>query len=517
MATPDTHVIKRALLSVSDKTGLIELAKKLEEHNIEIFSTGGTYKALNDAGIKVKTVSELTGYPEILDGRVKTLHPIVHAGLLADLGEESHIAQMKEHKLESIDLLVVNLYPFEKTLNNPNSTHPELIENIDIGGPTMLRSSAKNYKWTAVVVNPDRYPELIDFLDNNDCMIPESYRALLAGEVFAHTSRYDTLISIYFNKYNKIEIPDTFTVTGNLAQSLRYGENPHQKAALYGDFFKIFDKLHGKELSFNNILDINAASQLILEFEEPACAIIKHTNPCGAAIGVSLSDAYNKAFATDNVSPFGGIIAMNRIVDKETAETIHGLFTEVLIAPQFTEDALELLTKKKDRRLIVADFDKMRAAIQLDIRSVTGGILVQEADKLLIDENALKVVTKRKPTPEELEAMMFGWKICKHVKSNAIVYTGRDRTLAIGAGQMSRVDSSRIAVEKAKLNGLDLKGSVICSDAFFPFADGVLQAVEAGATAVIQPGGSVRDEEVIKAADEHGLAMIFTGMRHFRH
>ncbi len=511
-----THKIKTALLSVSDKTGLIELAQELSACGIEIFSTGGTAAAIRGAGIEVKSVSELTGFPEILGGRVKTLHPAIHSGLLADLGNTEHIKQMAEHNLKSIDLLVVNLYPFEKTLQNENSTHQDLIENIDIGGPAMLRASAKNYKWTAVVVNPARYAEIIDFIKASGT-IDEDYRAKLAAEVFSHTAAYDSMIANYLNKYTKTDNPEKLTLSSPLAQTLRYGENPHQKAALYGNFNDIFKQLHGKELSFNNIVDINAASNLILEFDEPALAIIKHTNPCGVALGNNLREAFAKALATDNVSPFGGIIVVNRKIEVEDAEAMHSMFTEVIIAPDFSEDALSLLTKKRDRRLIAVDMKALANAIQMDIRSVAGGLLVQDADKIDLLDSELKVVSKRAPSDSEMKAMRFAWKVCKHVKSNAIVYTDSERTLAIGAGQMSRVDSSRIAVEKAKINKLDLKGSVIASDAFFPFDDGIRFAAEAGATAIIQPGGSVRDEEVIKTVDELNLAMVFTGIRHFKH
>lgn len=516
MYNPSEHKIKTALISVSDKTGLVEFAKELAGLGIQIFSTGGTSKAIREAGIEVKSVSELTGYPEILGGRVKTLNPVVHAGLLADLGNEEHIRQMTEHNLESIDLVVVNLYPFEKTLQNVNSTHQELIENIDIGGPAMLRASAKNYKWTAVVVNPARYNEIVEFI-KTDGAIPVDYRSKLAAEVFSHTAAYDSMIAGYFNEYIENAIPEKLNMSFSLAQTLRYGENPHQKAALYGNFNNIFKQIHGKELSFNNILDMNAASGLILEFDEPALAIIKHTNPCGVALGENLRDAFAKALATDNVSPFGGIIAVNREIGIEDAEAMHSMFTELIIAPKFTDEALALLTKKKDRRLITVDLGLLDSSIKKDFRSVAGGVLIQDADRIGLNDNDLKVVSKRMPTPDEMKALKFAWKICKHVKSNAIVYTDSERTLAIGAGQMSRVDSSRIAVEKAKLNNLDLKGSVIASDAFFPFDDGVRYAADAGVTAVIQPGGSVRDEEVIKAADELNLAMVFTGIRHFKH
>lgn len=512
----DSYKISTALISVSDKTGIVEFAKQLNELGIEIYSTGGTAKTLKDEKIPVKSITELTEFPEILDGRVKTLHPTIHAGLLAKLDNGEHIAQLNKHDIKSIDLLVVNLYPFEETLAK-GANHEDLIENIDIGGPAMLRAAAKNYKWTAPVVNPLRYNEIINILLDKDCRLPESYRAELAQEVFEFTSYYDSLIAIYLRDFNKKELPDKLSLPMITSQKLRYGENPHQSGWLYGHYSKIFTQLHGKELSYNNIIDIDAASKLILEFETPALAIIKHTNPCGVGLGKNLSEAYRKAFATDTISPFGGIIVMNRTLDLETAETLHSLFSEVIIAPEFTNDALELLKKKKDRRLITTDFDLMRTSLKYELKSVTGGYLIQTADLKLFDESNLKVVTKRQPTKEEYEAMMFGWKVAKHVKSNAIVYSLSDRTLGIGAGQMSRVDSSRIAVEKAKMMNLNLKGSAIASDAFFPFPDGVLEAAKAGATAVIQPGGSVRDEEVIQAADENNMTMIFTGMRHFKH
>ncbi|MFA7625992.1 MAG: bifunctional phosphoribosylaminoimidazolecarboxamide formyltransferase/IMP cyclohydrolase [Candidatus Kapaibacterium sp.] len=517
MKSSENHKIKKALISVSDKDGIVDFCKSLDELGIEIYSTGGTAKLLTDNQINVKSVSELTKFPEILDGRVKTLHPAVHAGLLADLGKEEHLRQLVQHSLESIDLLVVNLYPFEETLKNENSTHEELIENIDIGGPTMLRAAAKNYKWTVPVINPKRYNEVLTFLKEKDLSIPEKFRAVLAGEVFAYTAYYDSLIAGYLNKYNSQEIPDILTIPLVKEYDLRYGENPHQKATLLGNFSSLFKKLHGKELSFNNIIDINAASQLILEFDEPACAIIKHTNPCGVAIGANLKEAWERAFETDKSSPFGGIVAFNGKVDAELAETIHSIFLELIIAPDFSAEALDILTKKKDRRLIECNLEKVGKSIVHDIRSVAGGFLLQSADKELIDENNMRVVSERQPTKQELKALMFAWKVVKHVKSNAIVYTTDNRTLAIGAGQMSRVDSSRIAVQKAELMNLDLIGSVVASDAYFPFADGLTMAVSAGATAVIQPGGSVRDEEVIQEANKNNIAMIFTNMRHFRH
>jgi phosphoribosylaminoimidazolecarboxamide formyltransferase / IMP cyclohydrolase len=518
MKTPDTHKIKRALISVSDKAGIAEFAQKLHNLGIEIFSTGGTAKLIRSNDIPVKDVSELTGFPEVMDGRLKTLHPIVHGGLLAELNKDSHLEQMKEHGIDSIDMLIVNLYPFEETLKKEGSTHEDIIENIDIGGPTMLRAAAKNYLWTAPVVNPTCYDNIIKLLEAKDCTIPEDARLELADEVFAHTAYYDSIISEYLRKKINNKQPKTLTVPMQKLSELRYGENPHQMAMLYGrNFDDIFQKLHGKDLSYNNIMDIDAAAKLILEFDETACAIIKHTNPCGAAIGKDLSDAYNKAFATDNVSPFGGIIIVNETLDLKSAETMNGIFTELIIAPEFSEEALELLMKKKNRRLITFNADLLRQSLGYDMKTVAGGFLYQKTDTILVDDTKLKVVTEKQPTEAEMDAMMFAWKICKHVKSNAIVYTANDRTLGIGAGQMSRVDSARIAVAKSKLMEIDLKGSVCASDAFFPFADGVEQAVEAGATCIIQPGGSVRDQEVIDAANVAGVAMVFTGMRHFRH
>lgn len=516
MIKSDNYKIKRALISVSDKNGIVDFAKELSNLGIEIYSTGGTSKLLKDNNINVKSVSDLTGFPEILDGRVKTLHPIIHAGLLAQLDKESHLAQLKEHNIDSIDLLVVNLYPFEETINKTDD-HEVIVENIDIGGPTMIRAAAKNYQWTAVVVNPKRYSEILDYLKNNDMAIPEKYRAELAGEVFSHTAYYDSLISGYFCKYNHVELPDETGVPLKKSQELRYGENPHQKAALYGDFNKVFKQLHGKELSYNNIIDIDSASKTIIEFEEPSVVIVKHTNPCGVGSAATLKEAYEKAFATDTESPYGGIIAVNRPLDIDTATILDKIFTEVVIAPEFTPEALELLLKKKNRRLITAQLDSIRKSLSYEVKSVTSGYLMQEVDVKMVSESDLKVVTNRAPSKEEIKAMMFGWKVVKHVKSNAIVYAKADRTIGVGCGQMSRVESARIAADKAKMMNLDINGSAMASDAYFPFADGLLEAVKIGITAVIQPGGSIRDEEVIKAANENNVAMVFTGNRHFRH
>lgn len=519
MNNPSTHQIKTALISVSNKENIVGFAKELNSLGIEIYSTGGTKKTLEDSGLKIHSVSELTNFPEIMNGRVKTLHPGVHAGLLADLGKEEHINQLEEQGLQSIDLLVVNLYPFEETLKK-DAPHDEMIENIDIGGPAMLRAAAKNYKWTAVCTNPAHYNDIIVKLRNNNSCIDEDFRKHLAGEVFNHTANYDTLIGNYFEKVNGLDFPEKINISFKKEQSLRYGENPHQSAALYGNINDIFNKLHGKELSYNNIIDIDSAARLINEYKEetnPVVAIIKHTNPCGVGKGKTLIEAYDNAFATDTISPFGGIIAINKSLDAKFAEKIHSMFTEVLIAPDFSDEALEILSKKKDRRLIKLDYSRLDTNLNKEYKSVLGGLLVQDSDKSLVNSEMLKVVSKREPSDEEWEALMFNWKVCKHVKSNAIVYGNKDRTLGIGAGQMSRVDSSRIALEKAKLMNLDLKGSVLASDAFFPFADGVEYALNAGCTAIIQPGGSVRDDEVIEAADKGNIAMIFTGERHFKH
>lgn len=514
-----------ALISVSDKTGIVEFATQLHSLGVTILSTGGTATTLVNAGIPVTKVADVTGFPEILDGRVKTLHPKIHGGLLGVPSLAQHVAQMAEHGIEKIDLAVINLYPFEQTLARAGATDAEIIENIDIGGPAMVRAAAKNFEHTCVVVNPSRYAEIIGLLTATDTSkpitsaaeVPMATKRALALEAFSHTAQYDARISGYFANTTNTMFPIETAAPMRLDIPLRYGENPHQQAALYGRFTKIFTTLHGKELSYNNILDIDASAKLCSEFTQPTVCIFKHTNPCGVAQGSTLVDAWDAAFATDTVSPFGGIVCVNREVTLEFAEHIHSIFTEVIIAPSFTADALERLTKKKDRRLVTINTELFTSAQAMDMRSVTGGLLLQQADVLLTAPGGLNVVTERKPTQPELDAMEFAWKVAKHVKSNAIVYALADRTLAIGAGQMSRVDSARIAVQKARDAGLSLDGCAVASDAFFPFADGLLQAAEAGATCVIQPGGSVRDAEVIQAANENNLAMVFTGMRHFRH
>lgn len=517
---------KNALISVSDKTGLVPFARGLVESlGFRLFSTGGTARLLREEGIDVTDVSDLTGFPEIMEGRVKTLHPKVHGGLLCRRDKEEHLAQANEQGIGMIDLVVVNLYPFEETVAKPGVSEEDAIENIDIGGPSMLRSAAKNFDSVTVVCDPADYGEVLASLESPPVDGGRALRRRLARKVYRRTSEYDRAITEYLEKTEPGEEPDLDALSGfgkefrlemPLVQKLRYGENPHQQAALFGSFSEAFEQLQGKDLSFNNIIDISAAAYLIGEFEKPTVAILKHTNPCGVASSMDLLDAWEKAFATDRQAPFGGIIVANQTVTGELAEVISSIFCEVIIAPDFSREALERFGKKKNLRLIVARAG-LRADSLQDLRSVAGGVLVQDRDQKKLLPNACSVVTRRQPTDEEWAAMFFGWKVVKHVKSNAIVYAGAEHTLGIGAGQMSRVDSSRIAVWKAGEAGLSLKGSVIASDAFFPFADGLAAAAEAGATAAIQPGGSVRDEEVIAAANERDMAMVFTGVRHFRH
>ncbi|MGA3265269.1 MAG: bifunctional phosphoribosylaminoimidazolecarboxamide formyltransferase/IMP cyclohydrolase [Verrucomicrobiota bacterium] len=513
--------IQRALLSVSDKTGLVPFAQILAAAGVELISTGRTAKTLRDAGLAVKDVSEHTGFPELLDGRVKTLHPKVHGGLLFIRGNESHEAAIKAQGIAPIDLVVVNLYPFEQTVAKPEVSLREAIENIDIGGPSMLRSAAKNHDSVTVVVEPADYAEVAGQIrDHGDTTL--ELRRRLAAKVFARTAAYDAAIAAHLAKTFQAQsegLPHALFIHAPLAQGLRYGENPHQAAALYGHFREYFQQLHGKELSYNNILDLTAAANLIAEFsgDPPTLAILKHTNPCGVGQGNHLREAWDKAFATDRQAPFGGIIAVNRPLDGPCAEVIAEIFSEVIVAPDFLPEALAMLQKKKNLRLL--KWLKSPAAAQLwDVRSVgADSFLLQQRDVKPTGRADLKIVTKRTPTEAEFNAMLFGWRVVKHVKSNAIVYVGPDRTLGVGAGQMSRVDASRIAVWKAGEAGLPLRGSVVCSDAFFPFPDGLIAAAEAGATAAIQPGGSVRDAEVIAAADQRNMAMAFTGTRHFRH
>ena len=505
--------ITRALISVSDKTGIAAFARALERQGVDIISTGGTAELLRKEKIPVREISSFTAFPEVLDGRVKTLHPRVHGGLLYKRGNAKHEAEARECGFEPIDIVVVNLYPFEATIAKPDVELSEAIENIDIGGPSMIRSAAKNYESVTVVVDPADYDAVLENMRDNKGETTLKLRERLAIKAFVRTANYDRAISSFLNKEQTTDA--SFSLTLPLAMRLRYGENPHQSGALYGDFDNYFEKLHGKELSFNNILDISAATNLIAEFEEPTVAILKHTNPCGVGSDADLRKAWDKAFATDKQAPFGGIIICNRPFSEPLAKVIREIFSEVIVAPDFEGEARAILQKKKNLRLIRLKTPATQARPTVDVRLVCGGVLVQDAD--IAEETKANVVTKRRPTKTELKGMLFGWRVVKHVKSNAIVYAKTDRTLGVGAGQMSRIDASRIAIWKAKEAGLSLKGSAVASDAFFPFPDGLIAAAEAGATCAIQPGGSVRDDEVIAAANERNMAMIFTGVRHFRH
>jgi phosphoribosylaminoimidazolecarboxamide formyltransferase / IMP cyclohydrolase len=521
-------VIKRALVSVSDKTGIVDFCRELSLLGVEIFSTGGTLKSLQDAGIAAASISNITGFPEIMDGRVKTLHPKIHGGLLAVRENADHVKQAMENGISFIDLVVVNLYPFEATVAKPDVTFEDAIENIDIGGPSMLRSAAKNNESVTVVTDSADYALVLREMQANKGATKRTTRLTLALKVFELTSRYDRAIASYLAGAvggAESEAAAKMTVSLERELDMRYGENPHQSAGLYRltdengtrSFGDYFEKLHGKELSYNNMLDIAAAVTLIEEFrgEEPTVVIVKHTNPCGVAQATTLAEAYRRAFSTDTQAPFGGIIAFNRPLDMEAAKAVNEIFTEILIAPAFEDGVLEMLMKKKDRRLV----QQTRALPKggWEFKSTPFGMLVQERDSKIVAKEDLTVVTKRQPTEEEVADMMFAWKICKHIKSNTILYVKNRQTFGVGAGQMSRVDSSKIARWKASEVNLDLHGSVVASDAFFPFADGLLAAAEAGVTAVIQPGGSIRDNEVIEAADANNLAMVFTGMRHFKH
>ena len=521
-------VIRRALISVSDKTGLLEFAQFLAKRNVEILSTGGSAKALRDAGVMVKDVSDHTGFPEIMDGRVKTLHPKIHGGVLAIRGNQEHEKAMQDHQIEPIDLVVVNLYPFEETVKK-GAPFEECVENIDIGGPAMIRAACKNFAHVAVVVEPADYARVMKDMEENNGATSDSLRFALSGAALARTGSYDSAIANWMAEQRGEPFPAKKLIAGSLKQTLRYGENPHQTAALYVDGsdrpgIATARLIQGKELSYNNVSDADAAFDLVSELAEPAVAIIKHANPCGVAIGDSIEKAYLRALACDPVSAFGGVIAINRPLDGATAREIVKLFTEVVIAPSADEDAVAAFATKQNLRLLLTGGVLDPKEASMTVKSIGGGFLFQSRDNGYIKESDLKVVTKRQPTAAELEDMIFAFRICKHVKSNAIVYAKNGATVGIGAGQMSRVDSSRIAAwksreaaEKAKLAQPETVGSVVASDAFFPFSDGLIAATEAGATAVIQPGGSIRDEEVIAAADAAGLAMVFTGMRHFRH
>jgi phosphoribosylaminoimidazolecarboxamide formyltransferase / IMP cyclohydrolase len=518
--------ITRALISVSDKTGIVDFSRELAGYGVEILSTGGTAKLLRDAGLAVKDVSEFTGFPEMLDGRVKTLHPKVHGGLLGMRGNPEHVATMQKHGIEPIDMVVVNLYPFEATVAKEGCTLEEAIENIDIGGPTMLRSAAKNNADVTVLVDHADYRAVLDEMRATGGSVARETNFGLAVKVYQHTSAYDGAISNWLGRKlgaEDADFPPTLTFQYSKAQAMRYGENPHQKAAFYVErdvreaSIATARQLQGKELSYNNIADTDAALECVKQFPEgPACVIVKHANPCGVALGATIREAYERAWSTDSESAFGGIIAINRELDVETAQAIvERQFVEVIIAPRVSPAAVEVVAAKKNVRLLECGEWPATPAQRPEFKRVNGGILVQETDLALYD--SLKVVTRRTPTETEMIDLLFTWRVAKFVKSNAIVYGKGGMTIGVGAGQMSRVNSARIAAIKAEHAGLDIKGAVMASDAFFPFRDGLDNAAAVGITAVIQPGGSMRDEEVIKAADEHGIAMVFTGMRHFRH
>ncbi|MBQ25300.1 bifunctional phosphoribosylaminoimidazolecarboxamide formyltransferase/IMP cyclohydrolase [Alcanivorax sp.] len=521
-----SNAVERALISVSDKTGIVEFAKALAGQGVEILSTGGTYKKLQDEGIAVREVSDYTGFPEMMAGRVKTLHPKVHGGILGRRGQDEQV--MADNDISRIDLVVVNLYPFEATVANPDCSLEDAIENIDIGGPTMVRSAAKNNASVGIVTNASDYQRVLDDMAANNGALSDTLRFDLAIKAFEHTAAYDSAIANYFGKKvgeNNQDFPRTINLNFEKTQNMRYGENPHQKAAFYTErnpapaSIATAKQLQGKELSYNNIADTDAALECVKGFTKPACVIVKHANPCGVAVSLDgITTAYDLAFATDTESAFGGIIAFNRELDAATAQAIvDRQFVEVIIAPSATEEALAITAAKKNVRVLVCGEMEGAEASGLDYKRVNGGLLVQDRDLGMITEGELKVVTKRAPTEAEMHDLIFAWKVAKFVKSNAIVYAKNRQTVGVGAGQMSRVNSARIAAIKAEHAGLQVEGSVMASDAFFPFRDGIDNAAKVGISCVIQPGGSIRDEEVIKAADEAGMAMVFTGMRHFRH
>lgn len=509
-------MIKNALISVSDKTGVVEFAKQLADLGVTVYSTGGTLKAITDAGVAAKAVDSLTGFPEMMDGRVKTLHPMVHGGILAVRDNPEHVKAMVEHNIQTIDLVVVNLYPFRETIAKPNVALEDAIENIDIGGPTMVRSAAKNHAYVGIVVNPNHYDEIIAMLADKGELTKE-YKFMLAKEAFAHTAAYDTAIANFLSKQmGEGPTPPEYLSAYEKVSDLRYGENSHQQAAFYKEIgtahgMGALKQLHGKELSYNNIVDMEAAWNMVWEFEEPAACIIKHTNPCGAATADTLHDAYVNAYEADSVSAFGGIVSLNREVDADTAEEMSKIFLECIMAPAFTQEALDILSAKKNIRLV--ELTRPEPG-QVMVKKVSGGLLVQTEDDIAESQAEYTVVTKAQPTPEQWTALHFAWKLVKHVKSNAILISNEKRTLGVGAGQMNRVGSAKIALEQA---GDAAKGAVLASDAFFPFGDTVETAAQHGIAAIIQPGGSIRDEESIKAADEAGIAMVFTHIRHFKH
>jgi phosphoribosylaminoimidazolecarboxamide formyltransferase/IMP cyclohydrolase len=522
-AAPGEVRIRRALLSVSDKDGIVAFAEGLRDLGVELVSTGGTARALTDAGIDVRSIDDFTGFPEIMDGRVKTLHPRLYAGLLARRDDDSHLAAAEEQAIEQVDLVCVNLYPFEQTVARGDADDQEVIENIDIGGPTMIRAAAKNHPFAAVLVDPSDYEGVLGELRDSDGSLSLDTRRRLAARAFACTARYDAAISRWFQARTGDGLPDSWASAYEKVADLRYGENPHQRGAFYAEagapthLLDGVEQLHGKELSFNNLLDLSAARELVEDFNEPACAIVKHNNPCGCALGETITTAYQRAFACDPLSAYGGVIALNRPVDRAAAELLAGQFIEVLLAPAYDPDALDLLKEKKNVRLL-ALADWPAPARELDAKPVIGGLLVQDRDAAGEGREQMTVLTATAPPESQWDDLLFAWKICRHVRSNAIVIAAGRATIGVGAGQMSRVDAVRIAVEKAReFQPEALAGSVLASDAFFPFPDGPQLAIDAGVTAIIQPGGSVRDEEVVAAADAAGTAMIATGVRHFRH
>ncbi|MGN7297329.1 bifunctional phosphoribosylaminoimidazolecarboxamide formyltransferase/IMP cyclohydrolase [Ferdinandcohnia sp. SAFN-114] len=510
--------IKRALVSVSDKQGLVPFVKGLIDNGVEVISTGGTKRTLEEAGLSVIGISEVTNFPEIMDGRVKTLHPNIHGGLLAVRENEEHVKQLQEHDITLIDLVVVNLYPFQQTIAKPDVQFADAIENIDIGGPSMLRSAAKNHKYVTVVVDPQDYDTVLAEISEKGEVAAQT-KLRLGAKVFRHTAAYDAVIAEFLTNAAGEENPESLTVTYEKKQDLRYGENPHQKAAFYkkplGTHISIASatQLHGKELSYNNINDADAALQIVKEFKEPAAVAVKHMNPCGVGVGATLEEAYQKAYEADSTSIFGGIIALNREVDAQTAHKMREIFLEIIIAPSFSEEAFEILSSKKNLRLLTVELSDDEK-VEKKLVSVRGGLLVQDEDSYGLEEATISVPTKREPTEQEWADLKLGWKVVKHVKSNAIVLAKDDMTIGIGAGQMNRVGSANIAINQA---GEKAKGSALASDAFFPMGDTVEAAAKAGITAIIQPGGSIRDEESIQKADEYGIAMVFTGVRHFKH
>ncbi|WP_144495393.1 bifunctional phosphoribosylaminoimidazolecarboxamide formyltransferase/IMP cyclohydrolase [Bacillus sp. WP8] len=510
--------IKRALISVSDKTNLVPFVKELTELGIEVISTGGTHKLLQENGIDVIGISEVTGFPEIMDGRLKTLHPNIHGGLLAVRENDEHMAQIEKHGIQPIDLVVVNLYPFKETISKADVTYEEAIENIDIGGPGMLRAASKNHQDVTVIVDPRDYDTVIQQIKEGGVSLEKKRE--LAAKVFRHTAAYDALIADYLTNFVGETEPEQFTVTFEKKQSLRYGENPHQVATFYENALPAkgslatAKQLHGKELSYNNIKDADAALQIVREFTEPAAVAVKHMNPCGVGTGETIAEAFDRAFKADETSIFGGIVALNREVDKQTADVLHTIFLEIVIAPSFSQEALDVLTSKKNLRLLTLDVEADLGKKEKQLTSVHGGLLVQDIDTYGLEEATISIPTKREPTEDEWKDLKLAWKVVKHVKSNAIVLAKDQMTAGIGAGQMNRVGSANIAIEQA---GEKAKGSALGSDAFFPMGDTVEAAAKAGVTAIIQPGGSIRDEESIQKADEYGIAMVFTGVRHFKH